>query len=471
MLHAAGGFLVRNEERSPAQVADSWQRLEKWYASHIPELLCSLRPGVSEDQLREFQAAKEVILPQDVKESLRIHDGQDKYFHPGAVLGMQLLSLTEIEKELEWGRKDFRIEAESDVSWFKIEFTSFPSDAIRRQFTDPFWIPLAGGEGVSVGIDLDPAVNGRREQVINFGHLQEHKFVLAVSWAHFLEDMADELERGTIKAIRDEDGSIHFSHARPQEQGIWWYYRTWSEAKLPAAFQRQPPVESAIEIPGSVIHDELARAGRVIVERFVSEMHAYERRWLEVRPIQELGMSYVSENPTGHHAIPIPSNIMESATAMPTREEMTETMEHMRESIHNTVSEHGSIEKAMNAGGFANVFTRCLPPRFREREERMQWGKYRKEAVAEWNAIVGRYCTPRKREQSETFVQSYPLRYDPSRDCVAEVRQVSPEHLTVYLQPDGSKVTRFHLLRHEGRWLIDLKEETTDCIRYRKVSV
>jgi len=470
MAAAPTAFLQRPDERTPAPVAQSWQRLEDWYAANVPEVLKSLRPGVAEHAFCEIETVMQVTLPHDVKESLRIHDGQDRYSHPGAILGLRLKSLSEIRNGVEVGRKDFRDEEASDVTASYEEYTSFPCDAIRCCYGNPFWLPMAGDEGGSVGIDLDPATNGSQGQVINFGNDQENKFVLALGWAQLLEDMADELERGTIVAIRDEEGSVNFSRAGNQEQGIWWYYRAWSEAKLPSVFQCAPPAEFAPDIPGLAIHDDRANECRTLVERFILDMHAYERKWLEIRPIHKLGKSCVSESPTGHHATGTPGNFNEPESPMPTCEELIAAMGPIRESIDRAVSEHG-IAGIMDAGGFSKFITQHLSAGFREHDERMEWGKYRKDGVADWNAIVGRYCTPRKREQRETFVQCYPLRYDPARDQVADVRQVTPEHIVVYLQPDGSRVTRFHLLRHEGRWLIDLKEETTDHIHFRKVSV
>jgi hypothetical protein len=61
--------------------------------------------------------------------------------------------------------------------------------------------------------------------------------------------------------------------------------------------------------------------------------------------------------------------------------------------------------------------------------------------------------------------------YDPSRDRVAEVRQVTPDYAIVYIHPQDDSSTRYHVRRQNGEWRIDLKDETVDHIRFRKVSV
>ena len=60
----------------PAPVAESWRRIEAWLGEHLPILKLSLRPGISKRDLAKFEKLVGQRLPDDVRESWMIHDGQ-----------------------------------------------------------------------------------------------------------------------------------------------------------------------------------------------------------------------------------------------------------------------------------------------------------------------------------------------------------------------------------------------------------
>lgn len=110
--------------------------------------------------------------------------------------------------------------------------TSSPEGAIRQLHVCPAWIPLVEmNDSNHIGIDLDPGPDGVTGQVINFGRDQEQKYVLASSWAHFLEDVADELEAGNFVLAEDEDCKS-FGLKVPHRGELWLNLKEWSEAKL-----------------------------------------------------------------------------------------------------------------------------------------------------------------------------------------------------------------------------------------------
>jgi hypothetical protein len=67
--------LIRRVPHAPAPVAESWRRIEAWMSRHCPEVVVSLLPGASERDIARFEEAIGRPLPEDVKESYRIHDG------------------------------------------------------------------------------------------------------------------------------------------------------------------------------------------------------------------------------------------------------------------------------------------------------------------------------------------------------------------------------------------------------------
>ena len=68
---------IRKDHASPpAPVAQSWRRIEAWLGEHLPIFKLSLRPGISGTDLERFEKTVGRSLPDDVRESWMIHDGQ-----------------------------------------------------------------------------------------------------------------------------------------------------------------------------------------------------------------------------------------------------------------------------------------------------------------------------------------------------------------------------------------------------------
>ena len=269
-------LIAKPDNRTPANVEDSWQRLEHWLANAAPEILASLRPGCTDAQLGEFEEQVQLSLPEDVKNSFRIHDGQEEYTAAGAIVGEPLDSLANVCSGLAAYRQLYEDEQQSDHdSGLADRATSFPPGAIQCEYVTPNWIPLGDWDGNCYGIDLNPGPNGVMGQVINFGRDEDDKYVLALSWAHFLEDVVEELEAGNLSIKRTAEGEVeHFGRAGRFDQALFSLYKERSEAKLPASFKSAQPVTPEKIIPGEVAQGDIDAQVRTLGEQFVQAMHA-----------------------------------------------------------------------------------------------------------------------------------------------------------------------------------------------------
>lgn len=412
-------FISRPRNRKPEAVPKSWQRIENWLTQNLPEVVATLNAGASEAEIQAFENDFDLVLPDDVKESWRIHDGQQPHKSPGAIIGQPLDSLATIKSNLcFWRQLDLEEENSDHDSGLGSQCTSTPIDAIRSSYTSPGWISLGDWDGNCYGIDLNPEPNGVRGQVINFGRDEENKFVLALSWAHFLEDVADELEAGSIVVVRGANQEVD-SIGRPgqDDQALFRFYKEWSEAKLPAKFQAATAVARRPQFPGKVIQGDLERGARSLVESFIAAMNAYENEWLAIRPIHKLGRRLIIESKSGYR-----------------------------------------IEGAEGV--------KRMPP-----VEKLEIHKHTQQAVRQKQDILEKFGTSRKRAMAEAFVQVYPVAYDPERQQIAEVRQVTSDYLIVYLQPIDGITTRYHLQLIDHQWLIDLKDRTGDHIHFERRSL
>ncbi|WP_020465700.1 SMI1/KNR4 family protein [Singulisphaera acidiphila] len=229
-----------------------------WLDEHLPAVKATLRPGVSKKDLEKFEKAIGQQLPDDVRESWMIHDGQGCLpddFDTEEVedqipdllslfFGVALNPLITSKKALSpravlptWTDWTELIEGGEPGSYEDIEkyCSSSPVGAIQCRYFHRGWIPLATWvDSDYVGIDFDPGPNGVVGQVVNFGRNEEKKYVLAKSWAQFLEDFADELEAGNF--VIDFDRECEEFLMKNPEGPLVRNYKAWSEAKLPYDF-------------------------------------------------------------------------------------------------------------------------------------------------------------------------------------------------------------------------------------------
>lgn len=220
----------------PPPVAHTWARIDKWADENYPELYDQLCEGCTTNDLNELEHQLDCTLPQDVRESLQVHDGQERPGNPtGIIFGSMLLDCEEIVQEREnWrkvnveflsdnapvqkpsvpskaalspngepssSRQDPPSPAPSNSGAWKQDLHarqgSVPPGAVQKAYAHPAWIPLVrdwGGNNLAV--DLAPGPAGQWGQVILFGRDYDTKYVVARSWAAFLALVADDLNSG-----------------------------------------------------------------------------------------------------------------------------------------------------------------------------------------------------------------------------------------------------------------------------------
>jgi cell wall assembly regulator SMI1 len=187
-----------------------WDRIHVWLAEHAPEVLASLRPPATNEQVRAAEEAMGVHFPADVKACYRIHDGQGavegEYEPPGFLYGWEWHSLEDVLGE--WRTHKELV----DDGTFTSDIRSNPRGPIRDDWWHPKWIPLtANGGGDHHCLDLAPKRGGRVGQIIIWWHDDSHRVVLARSLTQWLADFADELEAGEYTTSPDYHGLVHVS--------------------------------------------------------------------------------------------------------------------------------------------------------------------------------------------------------------------------------------------------------------------
>ncbi|KAF8472493.1 hypothetical protein BDZ91DRAFT_435737 [Kalaharituber pfeilii] len=184
----------------PPPVAHSWARIERWTDANYPELKDQLCEGATVNDINELEFDLDCSLPQDVRESIQLHDGQERGGMPtGIIFSAMLLDCEEILYEWKnWKtvNQEFLANSESkSKAAILARQDSSPDGAVQKAYCHPGWIPLArdwGGNNIAV--DLAPGPTGKWGQIILCGRDYDCKYVVARSWAAFLAQVADDME-------------------------------------------------------------------------------------------------------------------------------------------------------------------------------------------------------------------------------------------------------------------------------------
>ncbi|KAI9832496.1 MAG: hypothetical protein M1819_004285 [Sarea resinae] len=224
----------------PPPVAHSWKRIERWTEDNYTELFDQLSEGCTQNDVNELEHQLDVSLPMEVRETLQIHDGQERGGLPtGIIFGCMLLDCEEIVQEWQNWRtvneeylsratyqqpqtplKAFGGASSSSSSapqqapatlWRQElldKQDSQPPRAVQKAYAHPAWIPLArdwGGNNLAV--DLAPGPAGKWGQVIIFGRDYDCKYVVARSWSAFLATVADDMTSEKV-FVDEETGEL-----------------------------------------------------------------------------------------------------------------------------------------------------------------------------------------------------------------------------------------------------------------------
>ena len=234
----------------PPPPSHTWRKIDRWAEANYEELFDNLCEGCTQNDINDLEHELDVTLPQDVRDSLSIHDGQERGGRPtGILLGCMLLDCEEIVQEwnnwkvvneeyLSGARRSHQpiypikglsngasssssssSQPQNNRAWRQELLDrqeSQPPKAVQKAYAHPAWIPLArdwGGNNIAV--DLAPGPMGKWGQVILYGRDYDCKYVIAKSWAHFLATVADDITSSKV-IIDEESGEMKLKEFRSE---------------------------------------------------------------------------------------------------------------------------------------------------------------------------------------------------------------------------------------------------------------
>jgi cell wall assembly regulator SMI1 len=175
-------------------IPEIWVQIETWLRANAPKVLDVLQPGASDAQISELEDFLSMQLPEDVKSSYRIHNGQLTYEY-GLIHRREFLSLERIKDEWECWKElldsgTFETEDGEDIG-------SESAPGICNVWWSAKWIPLTyDGAGNHDCLDLNPAEGGTVGQIISMWHDDAERRIVAPSFRAWLQQYAEGLESG-----------------------------------------------------------------------------------------------------------------------------------------------------------------------------------------------------------------------------------------------------------------------------------
>jgi cell wall assembly regulator SMI1 len=185
--------------RPPQTVSESWDVIEAWLGERAPHLSARLPRGATDDAIDLAACALSVQWPDEVRESLRRHDGTG-----GAAIfnGLELLSLDQIIETWK-GLTDLL----RGGSFRGVNVSA--SRTVRPVWWNDAWIPCTADVcGNHECIDLDALTPESSGQVVWFQHDGDTRDVIAPSFRAWLSDHARRFKDGTYSVDGDSIGEV-----------------------------------------------------------------------------------------------------------------------------------------------------------------------------------------------------------------------------------------------------------------------
>lgn len=188
-------------------IESAWGRIEAWGQQNAPAMLKDLNTGASDAEVSALEQKLGYAVPEDLRQSLKVHDGEcdgwpNKAFaEMGAYLGterivhewQQRLAIAEdVTEDNDPQEREAQIKA-------GVIFVTGP---VRPCLFLKEWIPIIECNGdVFWALDLSPAEGGKPGQLIEVDWEGCSWKVVAASLGEFLSSYASDLEAGKYRVI------------------------------------------------------------------------------------------------------------------------------------------------------------------------------------------------------------------------------------------------------------------------------
>lgn len=190
-------------------IAECWRRIDEHLSRESPKSLDTLSPGATYEQIAELEGALRRRLPDDVKASLRIHNGQNN--PTGLFVVTNVGTLMSAEIILSTWRMLNEV-----LDQIRVENPNWD----MSNWWDPRYIPIAGDDGDYLCIDACDEGRGEIVKHNHDGQLEINAFCNYSEWLNSVLRVFDE-----ARFRIDDEGRIDFWYdidlAKWRGQSTW----------------------------------------------------------------------------------------------------------------------------------------------------------------------------------------------------------------------------------------------------------
>ena len=187
------------------RVNKAWDRIDAWYKQNAPKY--ELPKGATDAELDELAKKLNVTLPEELRVSLKRHNG----FEDGKWPKGCLCSADRVPKEWEVWTDCLR---DGDFDDEEVE----SDGTFQAKWWVEAWVPIdADGGGNGFVIDLAPGPKGKIGQILFMDHEAGPSGPTHPDYAAYLEEIADQLEKG--RYVMTEDNYIEDMEGAVDEDG------------------------------------------------------------------------------------------------------------------------------------------------------------------------------------------------------------------------------------------------------------
>lgn len=179
-----------------------WKRIDAWLADRVPRNWLR-SPGLSESQITKFEKRFGHRLPDDVRETYKIHNGLvGVEIVENNCCGGFLLPLIELKARWPGIQNRYALKTweslNADLQSGRLyQVDAHPKGPIQKVWWSPHWLPLFdNGQGDFLLLDLQPSRRGSVGQIIEHRRWDGPHRVVARSFSAWLAKFTDQLENG-----------------------------------------------------------------------------------------------------------------------------------------------------------------------------------------------------------------------------------------------------------------------------------
>ncbi|MFK7601603.1 SMI1/KNR4 family protein [Deinococcus sp. SM5_A1] len=181
-------------------VNQSWQMIHDTLDEFAPQRLKNLRGPANESAIGKLEEKIEVVLPDDLRESLLVHNGEEWQGQGILSRAWELLGTEDIVyHHVLLNHSHFSEEAQvwylefgttNDLDWDDPQLFA----RVKKTLYDPAWIPIAhSGGGNYLFLDLAPELKGKQGQVLSWIKSYGPEKTVAASFSAHLSGVARRL--------------------------------------------------------------------------------------------------------------------------------------------------------------------------------------------------------------------------------------------------------------------------------------